>query len=177
MRRRSTLVLVLGVFAGAALGLFARPAGAEEQPTVLRQIERYQSETWHWQQLMKRPKTPADEAASRSSSRAFRGWVLRLWKQRAGAARDHASHPPQREAWLCIQRHEAPWRANTGNGYYGGLQMDVSFQRRYGARLLRRKGTADNWTPLEQIWVAVHAHASGRGFYPWPRTARACGVL
>ena len=49
--------------------------------------------------------------------------------------------------------------------------MDISFQRLYGAELLRRKGTADNWTPLEQIWVAEPAYRSGRGFYPWPNTA------
>jgi hypothetical protein len=43
--------------------------------------------------------------------------------------------------------------------------------------LLRRKGTADHWTPLEQIWVAEHAYRSGRGFYPWPNTARDCGLI
>src|ERR687886_629540 len=41
--------------------------------------------------------------------------------------------------------------------YYGGLQMDIGFQRAYGARLLVRKGTADHWTPLEQMWVAERA--------------------
>ena len=55
--------------------------------------------------------------------------------------------------------------------------MDLSFQRRYGAYLLRRKGTADKWSPIEQMWVAERAHRSGRGFYPWPRTARYCGLL
>jgi len=25
--------------------------------------------------------------------------------------------------WLCIHRGEGAWNANTGNGYYGGLQM------------------------------------------------------
>ena len=54
--------------------------------------------------------------------------------------------------------------------------MDLSFQRAYGAALLRRKGTADHWTPLEQIWVAERAYRSGLGFYPWPTTARWCGL-
>src|SRR4051812_14293335 len=30
-------------------------------------------------------------------------------------------------AWLCIHSGEGSWTANTGNGYYGGLQMDYSF--------------------------------------------------
>ena len=55
--------------------------------------------------------------------------------------------------------------------------MDVSFQRRYAPRLYRRKGTADHWTPLEQIWAAERARRSGLGFSPWPNTARLCGVL
>ena len=54
---------------------------------------------------------------------------------------------------------------------------DVSFQLHYGRRLYRLKGTADHWTPLEQIWVAEKARRSGRGFSPWPNTARLCGAL
>jgi hypothetical protein len=38
-------------------------------------------------------------------------------------------------------------------------------------------GTADHWPPAVQIAVAIRAYASGRGFYPWPNTARACGLL
>jgi hypothetical protein len=86
--------------------------------------------------------------------------------------------PPAR--WLaqaqCIHRHEGPWTANTGNGYFGGLQMDWPFQRTYGRQLLDAKGTADHWTPAEQIAVAIVAYESGRGFGPWPNTARACGL-
>jgi hypothetical protein len=55
--------------------------------------------------------------------------------------------------------------------------MDLSFQRTYGPYLLRKKGTADRWTPLEQMWVAEKAHRAGRGFYPWPTTARLCGLI
>ncbi len=32
--------------------------------------------------------------------------------------------------------------------------MDLSFQQAYGGWLLHHKGTADHWSPLEQIWVA-----------------------
>lgn len=80
-------------------------------------------------------------------------------------------------AFLCIHTHEAhTWDTNTGNGYYGGLQMDMQFQRTYAPELLRRKGTANNWTPGEQITVAIRAQRT-RGFWPWPNTARMCGLL
>jgi hypothetical protein len=144
---------------------------------VLREIERYQAQTWRWQRLMKRPRTPARRIALREVELAHLRQVLRTWRSRAERTRRVAQAPPQLAAWLCIQRHEASWRANSGNGYYGGLQMDLAFQRRYGQTLLRMKGTANRWTPLEQIWVAVRAHRSGRGFYPWPNTARLCGLI
>jgi len=88
-------------------------------------------------------------------------------------------HPPHRAAWLCIYSYENGgygWHANTGNGYYGGLQMDRDFQRTYGRELYYRKGTADRWTPHEQMWVAERAWRT-RGFWPWPNTARYCGLL
>ena len=81
------------------------------------------------------------------------------------------------EAFMCIHRHEGPWTARTGNGYYGGLQMDLSFQRAYGRDFLRRWGTADRWPPAAQVVVADRAYRAGRGFTPWPNTARACGLL
>jgi hypothetical protein len=55
--------------------------------------------------------------------------------------------------------------------------MDVQFQRTYAPGLFSLKGTADHWTPLEQMWVAERAHRAGRGFYPWPNTARYCGLI
>jgi hypothetical protein len=80
------------------------------------------------------------------------------------------------DAFNCVHQGEGAWNANTGNGYYGGLQMDVGFQSTYGRDLLSAKGTADHWTPAQQIAVAIEAHAT-RGFWPWPNTARTCGLL
>lgn len=80
-------------------------------------------------------------------------------------------------SFLCIHRFEAAWDANTGNGYYGGLQMNDFFMRRYGAAYVSRWGTADRWPAWAQIAAAVRAYQSGRGFWPWPNTARACGLL
>jgi hypothetical protein len=80
------------------------------------------------------------------------------------------------QAFTCIHRSEASWDANTGNGYYGGLQMDMSFQRTYGREFLQAFGTADRWPPAVQLTVAIRAYLSGRGYEPWPNTARLCGL-
>lgn len=77
--------------------------------------------------------------------------------------------------FACIHRYEGAWDARTGNGYYGGLQMDATFEATYGAELLRSRGHADNWTPEQQIAVAIRAHRT-RGFGPWPNTRRSCGL-
>ena len=103
--------------------------------------------------------------------------VLALWRNRATTLkRRYLAGPAHASAWLCIHRYEGSW-TDSGGPYYGGLQMDISFQQSYGWHLLRLKGTADHWTPLEQMWVAERAYRSGRGFYPWPNTARACGLI
>lgn len=81
------------------------------------------------------------------------------------------------DAFLCIHRYEGAWTDDTGNGYYGGLQMDYGFMRRYGSGFLRRWGTADNWPAWAQLQAAVRAYRSGRGFAPWPNTAAACRLL
>jgi len=196
---RSVVPFAVAVIVALALGAVAlvRPAAAEEgaaQPAVteaqtrerklaaaqtasqLRSIARYRKQTWAWQKLMRRPLTPTGNRNLLATDVVYRQWVLELWRKRALAARRKAHNPPRLRAWKCIQRHEGPWH-DPHAPYYGGLQMDIGFQRLYGADLLRRKGTADNWSPLEQMWVAERAYRSGRGFYPWPNTARACGLI
>ena len=108
--------------------------------------------------------------------------ALGSWETReAKAALAVAAHlqpvlpPALLHAFSCIHSYEGSWSANTGNGYYGGLQMDVGFQRLYGRSYLRRWGTADNWPVWAQLDAAVRAYHAGRGFWPWPNSARICG--
>jgi hypothetical protein len=139
------------------------------------QVYAYQHATWRWETLMGVPRTPtAGRVLAEMSIPDVRKAVL-LWRGRAATARRRAQHPPHLAQFLCIHHREAGW-TDGGAPYYGGLQMDLGFQRAYGAELLRAKGTADHWTPLEQIWTAEKAHRS-RGFWPWPNTARSCGLL
>jgi len=74
----------------------------------------------------------------------------------------------------CVHEHEGPWNSNTGNGYYGGFQADLSFASTYGAEYY--PPTPDQWTPLQQIHMAYRGWLA-RGWYPWPNTARMCGLL
>jgi hypothetical protein len=135
-----------------------------------RSIDRFRHRAWRWQRVMLRPLTltlsnpPADPLAR-----------IHLWKRFSARVENVATHPPHLRQWTCIHRYEGSW-TDTGGPYYGGLQMDLGFQRAYGAALLARKGTANHWTPLEQMWVAEHALNAGRGFWPWPNTARMCGL-
>ena len=112
--------------------------------------------------------------------------MLKLWQDRSARAallvdRHGYARPlvPRylASAFTCIHHFEGAWDSNTGNGYYGGLQMDMGFQSRYGRDYLRRWGTADNWPAWAQLQAAVRAYRTGRGFYPWPNTARYCGLI
>ena len=141
-----------------------------------KEIRKYRRETWYWQRVMgvRRSRAVARSLAGTSSLERLRH-LRHVWRRREHVAHRHALHPPHERGWLCIHRYEGSW-TDAGAPYYGGLQMDLGFQRTYGGWLLRTKGTADHWTPLEQIWTAVRAQRS-RGFYPWPNTARVCGLL
>jgi hypothetical protein len=142
-----------------------------------RHIRRYRADTRHWQTVISgRP--PASTSRRRTlaaSSPSRLRYLAHSWSHRAHRAWYRANHPPYLHQWMCIHHYEGSW-SDGGGPYWGGLQMDLSFQATYGGWLLQHKGTADHWSPLEQIWVAVRASHS-RGFSPWPNTARDCGLL
>ena len=162
--------------AGAALAPAARAETASGGPAALRAIQAYRAETWRWERLMRARRTPNPSGREREARDVSRRRALAYWRRSAARARRAALHPPRLAAWLCIHRHEGRWNANTGNGYYGGLQMNLAFQRRYAPELLREKGPAHRWSWVEQIWVAERAYRAGAGFTPWPNAARACGL-
>jgi hypothetical protein len=138
-----------------------------------RHIRRFRTDTQHWLTVMRGHPTNVSRASATRSLGRLRQ-LVRRWRHRAHSAWWHATHPPNLRAWNCIHQYEGCW-ADSGGPYWGGLQMDLSFQQTYGGWLLRHKGTADHWSPLEQIWVGVRA-ARTRGFSPWPNTARYCGA-
>jgi hypothetical protein len=132
-------------------------------------VRRLRSTAWRWQAVI--GLRHAHSAAPLHSARA-----LRYWRHQVRHIRWLAAHPPHKRGWLCIHRFEGSW-SDSGDPYWGGLQMDRGFMSSYAPRFLLRKGLANRWTPLEQMWVAERAHRSGRGYGPWPNTARYCGLI
>jgi hypothetical protein len=162
------------------------PDAPPARSAIVQRIAYQQAVTWRLETVYPGTKTRASESFRTTRSADYRRWALHLWQERAArAALGVANHAPARRlasagltsAFMCIHRYEGPWNANTGNGFYGGLQMDWSFMRAHGGDFLARWGTADRWPAWAQIEAAARAHRSGRGFYPWPNTARACGLM
>jgi hypothetical protein len=167
--------------ASALPGREATPAAAEKRPATVTMrkerrrhvnpavVRRFRSAAWRWQALMGVRR--AKSYASLDSRRA-----LRFWRIQARRMQWRAAHPPHKSAWLCIHRFEGSW-GDSGDPYWGGLQMDRGFMETYAPASLLRRGWANRWTALEQMWVAERAHRSGRGYSPWPNTARFCGLI
>jgi hypothetical protein len=132
-------------------------------------VRRLRDTTWRWQSVI--GVRHAHSVASLRSSRA-----LNYWRRQVRHVSWLAAHPPHKRGWLCIHHFEGSW-SDDGDPYWGGLQMDRGFMRTYAPPSLLRKGWANRWTPLEQMWVAERAHRSGRGYGPWPNTAHYCGLL
>ena len=139
-----------------------------------RHVRRFRAGTRRWLTVI-RGRPPGSETRSLSAQSVLElRRLARRWHRRERRAWLRANHPPNYGGWLCIHHYEGSW-TDSGSPYWGGLQMDLSFQATYGGWLLRHKGTADHWSPLEQIWVAVRA-SRVRGFSPWPNTAQYCGM-
>ena len=85
--------------------------------------------------------------------------------------------PPQpiSSVWAGLAQCESSgnWRANTGNSYYGGLQEDMSFWRRYGGMAYAPR--PDLASPAAQVAVAERGLAV-QGFGAWPACSRRLGL-
>ena len=133
-------------------------------------VRRLRSTVWFWQSVMGTRRRTSVKAPLHTVR------ALRYWRGQARQVRRLAFRPPHKSGWLCIHRYEGGW-GDDGDPYWGGLQMDRGFMLTYAPRVLLRRGWANRWTPLQQMWVAERAHRSGRGYWPWPNTARFCGLI
>jgi hypothetical protein len=66
------------------------------------------------------------------------------------------------------------WAANTGNGYYGGLQFSHHTWRSYGGGAFA--ATANRATRLQQIAIAEKV-LRAQGWRAWPGCAQRAGLL
>lgn len=115
------------------------------------------------------------ERVQRKSYRRLVGW-RRAERQRERLKRALRFRIDYVAAGLrCIHTLEGSW-SDPSPPYWGGLQMDLSFQTTYGGPLVRRYGTANHWPAEAQVAVGVVAYYAGRGYAPWPNTRRGCGL-
>lgn len=145
----------------------ARKTVRHVNPLLVRRLRRT---VWHWQSVM------GVRLRAYAKAPLHTRQALQYWRRQARHVARLATRPPHKSGWLCIHRYEGNWR-DSGDPYWGGLQMDRGFMRTYAPRVLLRRGWADHWTALEQMWVAERAHKSGRGYWPWPNAARFCGLI
>jgi hypothetical protein len=83
----------------------------------------------------------------------------------------YAGLPPHAQGWLCIHNLEGAWNAQTGNGYYGGLQMT------YGWMGLVQNAAL--MSPSAQMWAAetglkANGYSSSWLAGQWPNTYPPC---
>ena len=176
------LLVVAALFLGFSAATV--PSGRASEQTVampdgrvvVKKIKRYQRITWRWQRLMGVPRTMNRRRYLRTRDIHYRIHVMHQWRRRAIRAKRRAHNPPHKRAWQCLQRYEGAWN-DANDPYWGGLQMDRTFMRQYAPRHLLRRGWANRWAPVEQMWVGERALRAGRGFYPWPHTGRMCGLI
>jgi resuscitation-promoting factor RpfA len=79
--------------------------------------------------------------------------------------------PARQEPWDRVAQCESGsnWRANTGNGYYGGLQFSHGTWRSFGGGAYA--GTADRATRSQQITIAKKV-LRAQGWRAWPTCSK-----
>lgn len=156
-----------------------RAACSSRPAPALCRLHWWARKAWRLEDARRLPRTRYWYAAEHHPH--ARPWLKRrvAWRHRARLVAALPIPPPWPPAWLraalCVHHHEGAWN-DAGAPYWGGLQMDMSFQAAYGGEFLRRYGTADRWPPRDQLLTAWRAWRV-RGWSPWPNTAAMCGLL
>lgn len=161
----SLLALTLAATSTATAGLPAPFKKSDSKTATIHKIHKNLRYTTY---LCKR----GAGATQRSYCKATR-W-LRNWLKRLTYV-EPVLYIPHLKDWLCIHRFEGSW-TDSGDPYWGGLQMDKSFMLHFAPGWLLRKGWANSWTPAQQMWVAERAYKES-GFARWPNTARYCHLM
>lgn len=105
-------------------------------------------------------------------SPAYFRWREKVDVRWIKSARYRIAHPPLHylSFWVCVHNYEGAWNDDTGNGYFGGLQMTENWAV-YGQVLVWH---ANLLSPYEQMRVAEHGwfivlHRQGYAYarYTW----------
>lgn len=92
--------------------------------------------------------------------------------QASAGKKQKVNYPPHYNGWVCIHNREGAWNDDTGNGYYGGLQMTYNWMGVIPGKA--------NWlSPLAQMWAAERVAAQNNFSYSfmrgqWPNTFPPC---
>lgn len=80
-----------------------------------------------------------------------------------------------RGVWLRLAQCESSgrWHVNTGNGYYGGLQQDMTFWRRHGGT---QYASRPDLASMEQQVAVAEVGLKVQGFGAWPVCSRRLGL-
>jgi hypothetical protein len=148
---------------------------------ISRKIVKHIRGTHLCQRKMDRPRTKVRLLFTKQSVQRRR-YVLRVWIDRHDDfcdalrrwRRNGLGRPPHYQQWLCIHSHEGSW-TDPGAPYYGGLQFGYKEWQRFGKPYTGVE-TANLASPIQQMWAAERYWRLS-GFYPWPNTARMCGLL
>ena len=91
------------------------------------------------------------------------------------ATRKPVPRPRHYRAWQRIAHCESTsrWHINTGNGYYGGLQISAGTWRAYGGARYAR--LPSRTSKIKQMRIAEHI-LRGQGWGAWPHCSRVAGV-
>jgi len=149
--------VVVGTVLGAAAGLHA------DEPTVAEAAAMAQVD-------------PQDLAGAVASTGLPPFEYLRVVGELPGPpSASNSPAAPTSGVWARLAHCESTdnWRANTGNGYFGGLQQDMTFWRNYGG--LAYAPRPDLASPAAQIIVAERGRAR-QGFGAWPACSRQLGL-
>jgi hypothetical protein len=182
------LVLVLAATALAAIPAGAHTTGSHDATWLENHRSAFIERMWNKRGQLRRIK--ADKCRPRPTFKRLPGEILPAWRKhrlewirfRVERARGYSSRCVSyhhESLWQCVHDHEGAW--NDPNApYFGGLQMGYWFMETYAPRLYAAKGTADHWTPGEQMQVADRAyhnagHSLGWLDGQWPGTTSECG--
>jgi membrane protein involved in colicin uptake len=119
-----------------------------------------------------RQRKAAAEEASRSAARAAQAAAQAVAAKKKAPAAQPSVRSSGSSDWDRLAKCESGgnWASNTGNGYYGGLQFNLSTWYSNGGTGYPHQNTRE-----EQIRVAENLRAA-RGYSPWPACSRKLGL-
>lgn len=167
MKRIAMIALLLFVCAATAQAGTALKLRKSE--SVVRWYEHRGS--WHLRPGLARC---SQLRASRAADRCYRHRLNYRWHLARAARLAPRPALPHLAGWTCIHEREGAWNAQTGNGFYGGLQMTYGW--------MGLVANAALLSPRDQILAAERGYRTSghsdrwmRG--QWPSTYPPCARL